>query len=173
MKTKLSSLAAGVLLCTAGAVQAQGLSAVEGLRFDVGYSLIKLATPPTSYDPVGIRVGISKTLFPGIDVEGMLGTGVQSGKNSVTPALTQDVGPFWGAYIKPGMAITPELGFFARLGFASTQIKNGDTYNGLSTGLGLNYALDRNMRAYADYTYYKSSDTFGISALTLGVNYGF
>jgi hypothetical protein len=143
------------------------------LRFDVGYSLIKLATPPTSYDPVGIRVGISKTLFPGIDVEGMLGTGVQSGKNSVTPALTQDVGPFWGAYIKPGMAITPELGFFARLGFASTQIKNGDTYNGLSTGLGLNYALDRNMRAYADYTYYKSSDTFGISALTLGVNYGF
>jgi len=43
----------------------------------------------------------------------------------------------------------------------------------LSTGLGLNYALDRNMRAYADYTYYKSSDTFGISALTLGVNYGF
>jgi len=173
MKTKLSSLAAGVLLCTAGAVQAQGLSAVQGLRFDVGYSLIKLATPPTSYDPVGIRVGISKTLFPGIDVEGMLGTGVQSGKNSVTPALTQDVGPFWGAYIKPGMAITPELGFFARLGFASTQIKNGDTYNGLSTGLGLNYALDRNMRAYADYTYYKSSDTFGISALTLGVNYGF
>jgi len=173
MKTKLSSLAAGVLLCTAGAIQAQGLSAVEGLRFDVGYSLIKLATPPTSYDPVGIRVGISKTLFPGIDVEGMLGTGVQSGKNSVTPALTQDVGPFWGAYIKPGMAITPELGFFARLGFASTQIKNGDTYNGLSTGLGLNYALDRNMRAYADYTYYKSSDTFGISALTLGVNYGF
>jgi opacity protein-like surface antigen len=173
MKTKLSSLAAGVLLCTAGAIQAQGLSAVQGLRFDVGYSLIKLATPPTSYDPVGIRVGISKTLFPGIDVEGMLGTGVQSGKNSVTPALTQDVGPFWGAYIKPGMAITPELGFFARLGFASTQIKNGDTYNGLSTGLGLNYALDRNMRAYADYTYYKSSDTFGISALTLGVNYGF
>jgi opacity protein-like surface antigen len=173
MKTKLSSLAAGVLLCTAGAIQAQGISAVQGLRFDVGYSLIKLATPPTSYDPVGIRVGISKTLFPGIDVEGMLGTGVQSGKNSVTPALTQDVGPFWGAYIKPGMAITPELGFFARLGFASTQIKNGDTYNGLSTGLGLNYALDRNMRAYADYTYYKSSDTFGISALTLGVNYGF
>ena len=173
MKTKLSSLAAGVLLCTAGAIQAQGLSAVQGLRFDVGYSLIKLATPPTSYDPVGIRVGISKTLFPGIDVEGMLGTGVQAGKNSVTPALTQDVGPFWGAYIKPGMAITPELGFFARLGFASTQIKNGDTYNGLSTGLGLNYALDRNMRAYADYTYYKSSDTFGISALTLGVNYGF
>ena len=59
MKTKLSSLAAGVLLCTAGAIQAQGLSAVQGLRFDVGYSLIKLATPPTSYDPVGIRVGIS------------------------------------------------------------------------------------------------------------------
>jgi hypothetical protein len=29
------------------------------------------------------------------------------------------------------------------------------------------------MRAYADYTYYKTSDTFGISALTLGVNYGF
>jgi len=173
MKTKLSSLAVLVLLCTTGAIQAQGISAVQGLRFDVGYSLIKLATPPTSYDPVGIRVGISKTLFPGIDVEGMLGTGVQSGKNSVTPALTQDVGPFWGAYIKPGMAITPELGFFARLGFASTQIKNGDTYNGLSTGLGLNYALDRNMRAYADYTYYKSSDTFGISALTLGVNYGF
>ena len=173
MKTKLSSLAAGVLLCTAGAIQAQGLSAVQGLRFDVGYSLIKLATPPTSYDPVGIRVGISKTLFPGIDVEGMLGTGVQSGKNSVTPALTQDVGPFWGAYIKPGMAITPELGFFARLGFASTQIKNGDTHNAFSSGLGLNYALDSNMRAYADYTYYKTSDTFGIAALTFGVNYGF
>jgi hypothetical protein len=29
------------------------------------------------------------------------------------------------------------------------------------------------MRAYADYTYYKTSDTIGISALTFGVNYGF
>ncbi len=173
MKTKLSSLAVLVLLCTTGATRAQGISAVQGLRFDVGYSLIKLATPPTTYDPVGIRVGVSKALWQGIDVEGILGTGVQSGKNSVTPTLTQDVGPMWGAYIKPGMAINKDFGLFARLGFASTQIKNGDTHNGISTGLGLNYALDRNMRAYADYTFYKMSDTFGISALSLGVNYGF
>jgi opacity protein-like surface antigen len=122
---------------------------------------------------VGIRVGVSKALWPGIDVEGIVGTGVQSGKNSVTPALTKDVGPLWGVYIKPGMAITKDIGFFARLGFASAQIKNGDTYNGMSSGLGLNYALDRNMRAYADYTFYKTSDTFAISALTFGVNYGF
>ena len=173
MKTQLSRLAVAVLLCTSVAVHAQGISAVQGLRFDVGYSLIKLTTPPTTYDPVGIRLGVSKALWPGIDVEGILGTGVQSGKDSVTPTLTKDVGPLWGAYIKPGMAITKDFGFFARLGFASTQIKNGDTHNGLSTGLGLNYVLDRNMRAYADYTFYKTSDTFAISALTFGVNYGF
>ena len=173
MKTQISRLAVAVLLCTSVAAHAQGISAVQGLRFDVGYSLIKLATPPTSYDPVGIRVGISKALYPGIDVEGVLGTGVQSGKNSVTPSVTRDVGPLWGAYIKPSMPITPDIGFFARLGFASTQIKNGDTHNGFSSGLGLNYALDRNMRAYADYTFYKTSDTFAISALTFGVNYGF
>ena len=173
MKTQLSRLAVAVLLCTSVAVHAQGISAVQGLRFDVGYSLIKLTTPPTTYDPVGIRLGVSKALWPGIDVEGILGTGVQSGKDSVTPTLTKDVGPLWGAYIKPGMAITTDIGFFARLGFASTQIKNGDTHNGLSTGLGLNYVLDRNMRAYADYTFYKTSDTFAISALTFGVNYGF
>ena len=173
MKTQLSRLPVAVLLCTSVAVHAQGISAVQGLRFDVGYSLIKLTTPPTTYDPVGIRLGVSKALWPGIDVEGILGTGVQSGKDSVTPTLTKDVGPLWGAYIKPGMAITKDFGFFARLGFASTQIKNGDTHNGLSTGLGLNYVLDRNMRAYADYTFYKTSDTFAISALTFGVNYGF
>jgi hypothetical protein len=173
MKTIFSCPAGLALICAAGAVQAQGTSMVQDLRFDVGYSLIKLATPPTSYDPVGIRVGISKAMWPGIDVEGILGTGVQSGKNSVTPTLTMDVGPLWGAYIKPGMAITQDFGFFARLGFASTQIKNGDTHNGMSSGLGLNYALDRNRRAYADYTYYKTSDTFGIAALTFGVNYGF
>ena len=173
MKTQLSRLAVAVLLCTSVAVHAQGISAVQGLRFDVGYSLIKLTTPPTTYDPVGIRLGVSKALWPGIDVEGILGTGVQSGKDSVTPTPTKDVGPLWGAYIKPGMAITKDFGFFARLGFASTQIKNGDTHNGLSTGLGLNYVLDRNMRAYADYTFYKTSDTFAISALTFGVNYGF
>ena len=62
MKTQLSRLAVAVLLCTSVAVHAQGISAVQGLRFDVGYSLIKLTTPPTSYDPVGIRVGISKAL---------------------------------------------------------------------------------------------------------------
>ena len=173
MKTQISRLAVAVLLCTSMAAHAQGISAVQGLRFDVGYSLIKLTTPPTTYDPVGIRLGVSKALWPGIDVEGILGTGVQSGKDSVTPTLTKDVGPLWGAYIKPGMAITKDFGFFARLGFASTQIKNGDTHNGLSTGLGLNYVLDRNMRAYADYTFYKTSDTFAISALTFGVNYGF
>ena len=161
------------LVWATGAANAQGISLVQDLRFDVGYSLIKLTTPPTTYDPVGIRLGVSKALWPGIDVEGILGTGVQSGKNSVTPTLTQDVGPMWGAYIKPGMAINKDFGLFARLGFASTQIKNGDTHNGMSTGLGLNYALDRNMRAYADYTFYKMSDTFGISALSLGVNYGF
>jgi len=173
MKTPYSCGAGLALLCAAGAAPAQGIALVQDWRFDVGYSLIKLTTPPTSYDPVGIRVGISKALIPGIDAEGILGTGVQSGKNSVTPTLTKDVGPLWGAYIKPGMAITQDFGFFARLGFASTQIKNGDTHNGFSSGLGLNYALDRHMRAYADYTYYKTSDTLGISALTLGVNYGF
>ena len=173
MKTLLSRSAGLALVCAAGVAHAQGISMVQDWRFDVGYSLIKLATPPTTYDPVGIRLGVSKPLWPGIDVEGLVGTGVQSGKNSVTPTLTKDVGPLWGAYIKPGMAITPDFGFFARLGFASTQIKHGDTHNGLSSGLGLNYALDRNMRAYADYTVYKSSDTFGISALSLGVNYGF
>jgi len=173
MKNVISCLGGLALVCASGAANAQGISLVQDLRFDVGYSLIKLATPPTSYDPVGIRVGVSKALWPGIDVEGIVGTGVQSGKNSVTPSDTRDVGPLWGAYIKSGMAITQDFGFFARLGFASTQIKNSDTQNGFSSGLGLNYALDRNMRAYADYTYYKTSDTFGISALTLGVNYGF
>ena len=173
MKNVISCMGGLALVCASGAANAQGISLVQDMRFDVGYSLIKLATPPTSYDPVGIRVGVSKAVWPGIDVEGIVGTGVQAGKNSVTPSDTQNVGPMWGAYIKPSMAITNDIGFFARLGFASTQIKNGDTYNGLSSGLGLNYALDRNMRAYADYTYYKTSDTFGISALTLGVNYGF
>jgi len=173
MKNVVSCLGGLALVCASGAANAQGISLVQDLRFDVGYSLIKLTTPPTTYDPVGIRVGVSKALWPGIDVEGIVGTGVQSGKNSVTPALTKDVGPLWGVYIKPGMAITKDIGFFARLGFASTQIKNGDAYNGMSSGLGLNYALDRNMRAYADYTFYKTSDTFAISALTFGVNYGF
>ena len=173
MKTHFQRCAVLAGLLATGAAQSQGISVVQDLRFDVGYSLIKLATPPTSYDPVGIRVGVSKALWPGIDVEGILGTGVQSGKNSVAPTLTMDVGPLWGAYIKPGMAINKDFGLFARVGFASTQIKNGDTHNGFSSGLGLNYALDRNMRAYADYTFYKTSDTLGISALTLGVNYGF
>ena len=173
MKNGVSCLGGLALVWATGSANAQGISLVQDLRFDVGYSLIKLTTPPTTYDPVGIRLGVSKALWPGIDVEGILGTGVQSGKNSVTPTLTKDVGPLWGAYIKPGMAITKDFGFFARLGFASTQIKNGDTHNGLSTGLGLNYVLDRNMRAYADYTFYKTSDTFAISALTFGVNYGF
>ena len=173
MKNGVSCLGGLALVWATGATNAQSISLVQDLRFDVGYSLIKLTTPPTTYDPVGIRLGVSKALWPGIDVEGILGTGVQSGKDSVTPTLTKDVGPLWGAYIKPGMAITKDFGFFARLGFASTQIKNGDTHNGLSTGLGLNYVLDRNMRAYADYTFYKTSDTFAISALTFGVNYGF
>ena len=173
MKNVVSCLGGLALVWATGAANAQGISLVQDLRFDVGYSLIKLTTPPTTYDPVGIRLGVSKALWSGIDVEGILGTGVQSGKNSLTPTLTKDVGPLWGAYIKPGMAITKDMGLFARVGFASTQIKNGDTYNGLSSGLGLNYALDRNMRAYVDYTFYKTSDTFGISALTLGVNYGF
>ena len=173
MKNGFSCLGGLALVWATGATNAQSISLVQDLRFDVGYSLIKLTTPPTTYDPVGIRLGVSKALWPGIDVEGILGTGVQSGKNSVTPTLTKDVGPLWGAYIKPGMAITKDFGFFARLGFASTQIKNGDTHNGLSTGLGLNYVLDRNMRAYADYSFYKTSDTFAISALTFGVNYGF
>ena len=146
MKNVVSCLGGLALVWATGAANAQGISLVQDLRFDVGYSLIKLTEPTTTYDPVGIRLGVSKAMWPGIDVEGILGTGVQSGKNSLTPTLTKDVGPLWGAYIKPGMAITKDFGFFARLGFASAQIKNGDTHNGMSTGLGLNYALDRNMR---------------------------
>jgi outer membrane autotransporter protein len=99
--------------------------------------------------------------------------GVQSGKNSLNPALTTEVGSFVGAYLKPSMAFSPAMTGFARLGLASTQIKNGDTHTGLSTGLGLNYAIDANMRIYADYTIYKFGDSLGISAVNLGVNYGF
>ena len=165
-----------VAVATAGlqnAVQAQSTEIVQGLRFDVSYSLLNVTTPPSSYDPVGIRLGISKPMWGMVEAEGLVGMGVQAGKNSVNPALTTQVGGFFGGYIKPNFQLSPAVSGFARVGLASTQIKNGDTHNGLSAGLGLNYALDANMRIYADYTIYKFSDSLGISGLNLGVNYGF
>jgi opacity protein-like surface antigen len=156
-----------------GAAQAQSTEIVQGLRFDVSYSLLNVKTASSSYDPLGIRVGISKPVWGTVQAEGLLGMGVQSGKNSVNPALTTEVGSFVGAYVKPSFQLSPLVAGFARVGLASTQIKNGDTHTGLSTGLGLNVALDANMRIYADYTIYKYSDSLGISAFNLGVNYGF
>jgi opacity protein-like surface antigen len=173
MKKVAPWLAAVAVLGGLSAAQAQSTEIVQGLRFDVSYSLLNVTTPPTSYDPVGIRVGISKPVWGNVEAEGLLGMGVQAGKNSVNPALTTQVGGFVGGYIKPSFQLSPTMAGFARVGLASTQIKNSDTYYGLSVGLGLNYALDANMRIYADYTIYKISDGLGISGLHLGVNYGF
>ncbi|NBX55224.1 MAG: autotransporter outer membrane beta-barrel domain-containing protein [Betaproteobacteria bacterium] len=156
-----------------GGAQAQSTALVQGLRFDVSYSLLNVKNSTSSYDPVGIRVGIAKPLWGAVEAEGLLGMGVQSGKNNLNPALTTEVGSIVGAFIKPSMALGPAVSGFARVGLASTQIKNGDTHTGLSSGLGLNYALDAHMRIYADYTVYKFSDNLGISAVNLGVNYGF
>ena len=173
MKKIMKRLWVAAALGAAAAAQAQSTAQVQGLRFDVSYSLLNVKNSTSSFDPVGIRVGIAKPLWGTTQAEGLLGMGVQSGKNSLNPALTTEVGSFVGAYLKPSMVFSPAMTGFARLGLASTQIKNGDTHTGLSSGLGLNYALDANMRIYADYTIYKFGDSLGISAVNLGVNYGF
>ncbi len=48
-----------------------------------------------------MRVGIGKPIWSGVQAEGVLGMGVQSGKNNLNPALTTEVGSFVGAYLKP------------------------------------------------------------------------
>lgn len=173
MKNIVKGLWLAAALGASSVALAQSTELVQGLRFDVSYSLLNVKNSTSSYDPVGIRVGIGKDIWSGVQAEGVLGMGVQSGKNNLNPALTTEVGSFVGAYLKPSWAFSPAMSGFARMGLASTQIKNGDTHTGLSTGLGLNYALDAHMRIYADYTVYKSSDNLGISSVNLGVNYGF
>ena len=109
MKKIMKRLWVAAALGAAAAAQAQSTAQVQGLRFDVSYSLLNVKNSTSSFDPVGIRVGIAKPLWGTTQAEGLLGMGVQSGKNSLNPALTTEVGSFVGAYLKPSWAFSPAM----------------------------------------------------------------
>ena len=70
MKNIVKGLWLAAALGASSAVWAQSTELVQGLRFDVSYSLLNVKNSTSSYDPVGIRVGIGKDIWSGVQAEG-------------------------------------------------------------------------------------------------------
>jgi len=167
----------------AGAVQAQTSPQGDAGAFygEIGYTGLTYKAPEVKTHPGGVRLIGGYEFHPNMAVEFI---GLLSAKEST---FTSDGGPVKlkvdsvrGLFLKPKVAVTPEVELFGRLGYARTKTKfSGDqgtgseSGNSAAYGVGAAYAINKRVSLNFDYMSYSNRDNIRIQGPTLGVGIKF
>ena len=168
---------------------AASLLAVSAAHADVTqpvYGEVAYVASTYSDSDISVRPGVLRGIA-GIEYnsnlafEAMVGAGVRDGSFGVG-GYTADVSVDYaiGAYIKPKLALTPDLELFGRVGFVRAKLSASVAGMSVSTsgsdvsfGIGLKYAIAPAWSANLDYMSYGKIDGTKGSGVGLGVSYKF
>lgn len=178
---------AGSTLLAAGAAQAQSAakSSASGFYGEVGFTPLEFKDPGIKLYPKQVRLIGGYDVHPNLAVEGLIGLGAKEDKveaNGVT--LKFNVDYTVGLFLKPKVAVTPELELFGRVGYARTKygfsssvgdmdVSVSTSKNDTAYGVGAAYALNEKISINLDYMSYFSKDDAKIKGITLGVGMKF
>ena len=150
----------GLAFLAAGAVQAQASPQGESSGFygEIGYTGLTYKEP---------------------EVMGLL-----SAKDSKLEFFGQTfkvkIDNIWGAFLKPKVAVTPEVELFGRLGYARSQrsvsvdaLSFSESGNSVAYGVGASYAINKRVSLNFDYMSYYNRDNIRIQGPTLGLGIKF
>jgi len=188
LSTSLRSRSAGLGLAlaaalAAGAVQAQTSPQGDAGAFyaEIGYTGLTYKEPDVKTHPAGVRLIGGYEVHPNMAVEfvGLVGT-----KDSKVTLFGESfkfkVDSVWGLFLKPKVAVTPEVELFGRLGYARTKTKISgylgsvsDSGNSFAYGVGAAYAINKRVSLNFDYMSYYNRDDIRIQGPTLGLGIKF
>jgi opacity protein-like surface antigen len=166
-----------------GAVQAQTSPQGDSSGFysEIGYTGLTYKEPEVKTHPGEIRLIGGYEFHPNMAVEVM---GLLSVKDSKLDFFGQTfkvkIDNIWGVFLKPKVAVTPEVELFGRLGYARSQrsvsvdsLSFSESGNSVAYGVGASYAINKRVSLSFDYMSYYNRDNIRIQGPTLGVGIKF
>jgi len=167
----------------AGAVQAQTSPQGDAGAFygEIGYTGLTYKAPEVKTHPGGVRLIGGYEFHPNMAVEFIGLLGAKEGEIPVDGGILKvKIDNIWGVFLKPKVAVTPEVELFGRLGYARTKTKfsgDGETGsesgNSVAYGVGASYAINKRVSLSFDYMSYYNRDNIRIQGPTLGVGIKF
>lgn len=182
MKNRFKLLCVALLVASAGA-QAQTAAQSGGMYGELGYALVKVKYAGYSMTPKVLRATLGYELNPNVALEAMAGLGVSDGATSVGGIkLTGEVDHMVGLFVKPKVAVSPDLDLFGRVGFVRSKVTasipvagltESDSQTDLSYGVGVSYSISKTTSLTADYMSYYNKDGVKANGFTVGVGFKF
>ena len=173
----------GLALLAAGAVQAQTSPQGDSSGFygEIGYTGLTYKEPEVKTHPGEVRLIGGYEFHPNMAVEFI---GLLSAKEGEIPVdggiLKVKIDNIWGVFLKPKVAVTPEVELFGRLGYARSQrsvsvdaLSLSESGNSVAYGVGAAYAINKRVSLNFDYMSYYNRDDIRIQGPTLGVGIKF
>ena len=175
----LQAFAAITLALAAAGAQAQ--SSANALYGEIGWSQITYKESGYSINPSVLRALIGTEVHPNLAIEGMFGFGIADDSVRIGSSNVKgEIDSTWGVFIKPKLALTPDLDAFVRLGYAKTKLsvsvpgyRISDTGGDISYGVGASSKLSKQVSANVDYMSYYNKDNVKGTGLTLGLGLNF
>jgi len=140
-----------------------------------------------SYDagasPTAIRGIYGYELNPNFSLEGLLAQGLSSSNISISGISTPvelKINSMYGLYAKPKFQVAPNWEAFARIGYAhikgtvsSQSASNSDSGNSFSYGIGMSYAINKQLSVNLDAMSYYDKNSMTVTGTTIGIGYKF
>ena len=155
----------------------------DSVYVDLGYTALTYNDSGRNWSPTAARIMVGQNTWSNFGLEGMLGAGLTSNKQTVSGiAFTVSIPTMYGLYVKAYTNVSEDFELFGRLGYTgwsrklaynSTSISNSGS--ALSYGVGAKYAITKSTTVSADYMVYQNgagSDA-GLTGFTFGVGYNF
>jgi len=178
MKFRSKVLCAALLAAAFGA-HAQGKPG--GVYGELSYAKVKYKEAGLSVSPDVLRATIGTDLNPNLAIEGSFGVGIKSDSTRVYGVnVTGEIDNMFGVYVRPKVAVTPELELYGRLGVTRAEVSASvpgmsvsDSGSDFSYGLGLSYRVTSQAAATLDYMNYYSKDGVKVNGVAVGVRFTF
>lgn len=182
MKNRFKFLCVALVLASAG-VQAQSQAQSGGMYGEVGLTSVKVSSDGYSLTPRVLRGVVGYEVNPNFAIEGMVGFGVSDDTVTVSGfKVAGEVDHMIGLFVKPKVAVSPDLELFARAGFVRTKVtaslsgfglSASDSQSDVSYGVGLAYSISKGTSLNLDYMSYYNKDGVKANGVTLGVGFKF
>lgn len=148
---------------------------------ELGYTGLTYKEPEAKTHPAEIRLIGGYEVHPNLAVEAM---GLFNAKEGNVDFFGQQfkvkVDSIWGVFLKPKVAVTPEVELFGRLGYARSQrtvsvdgLSLKESANSFAYGVGAAYAINKRVSLSLDYMSYYNRENIHIHGPTLGLGIKF
>jgi opacity protein-like surface antigen len=174
----LAAVAAALSTSTSAFAQSVGQTYGEAM-YDV-ISVKDVSEEMGTVKPKAVRLNAGMVVIDNLAIEGNFVMGTGSASYSDASDVSVKVKNGYGIALRPFVNLTKDLELFGRIGKSRTKTEwqagndsGSDTTTDTVYGLGLAYAVTKDVRAVVDYTKSPEKDGSKVSRMGVGVRFNF